>query len=387
MPYRRGERPYYYVEIKPRGYPRKIGPLSTGLTTKREARKVESTLRDLAATGRHEALDRIVEGDLSVTDVHAAEAAGRLEELLRDADDPPLGEAAERFMELSCSGRDEYGIRRMLKVAPDGARLSWIADPENLGDVLLHYLRAGYAPRTIHREFSPIRKFVRRSFDRATQRDLFEQLDLPTPDRERIRYLERDEIERVRKASGDWWHVFGLFLATGMRRGELVKLQRRDVNLRPTGGIVVTVEAGKTDLAARDLPVTGEIARLVRNWIRTEEPASSDRLFPMVDYRNVYTVWKKIRMRAKVEDATIHSLRHSYAVAMAKAGMPMIELQNRLGHEKLETTMRYAKYAPDGATKHLTAGLGRMGLGGEETPTAGPTAQGGAAVNQGSDAA
>jgi integrase len=39
----------------------------------------------------------------------------------------------------------------------------------------------------------------------------------------------------------------------------------------------------------------------------------------------------------------VHTLRHTFAVAMEKAGAPISEIQNRLGHESAATTSIYLK--------------------------------------------
>lgn len=57
-----------------------------------------------------------------------------------------------------------------------------------------------------------------------------------------------------------------------------------------------------------------------------------------------------------VTDYTIHDHRHTSAVHLARAGMPLPVLQHRLGHRTLEMTMRYASFHPDyhSAAPYLT---------------------------------
>ncbi len=38
---------------------------------------------------------------------------------------------------------------------------------------------------------------------------------------------------------------------------------------------------------------------------------------------------------------TIHSLRHAYATHLLEAGVPLTVLQQQLGHDRIETTLRY----------------------------------------------
>ena len=52
--------------------------------------------------------------------------------------------------------------------------------------------------------------------------------------------------------------------------------------------------------------------------------------------------------RAGLKDVTIHTLRHSAAVHMAAAGVPLDQVGQYLGHSNVATTYRvYARFAPD----------------------------------------
>lgn len=366
-PYKRPDSPYWHLDFTPTGYDHRIRR-STGLTSKRQARQVEATLERLAVDGRHGVLDRIRSGDLHPTDVHGAYRAGELDEFLDEADDPPLETVARDFVEGHPDERLRYAIDRLLEVAPDDAPLSWVADADNLRELLRYYRSEGFAASTEHREMSGIRQLVRRHFGEQVQERVFSKIRLRPKAKTRIRYLETDEIEAVRKAAGEYWLVYGTYIATGMRRRELVERLVRDFDLENGA---VTIEMSKSERGERTVPFGGEMLALLRGWVASQELGSADPIFPGVTYDIVYERWKTVRERAGLEDVTIHSLRHTYAVHMARAGMPLPELKRRLGHSRIDTTMRYARYAPSARSRWYDAGLDEMGLTGEQ-PTLEP---------------
>jgi len=75
---------------------------------------------------------------------------------------------------------------------------------------------------------------------------------------------------------------------------------------------------------------------------------------------------------AGIHDYPIHDHRHTYAVHCAKAGMPLGELQQRLGHASIQMTMRYAVYQPPMASTHYDRALSDMGLANASAPTVAP---------------
>jgi integrase len=50
-----------------------------------------------------------------------------------------------------------------------------------------------------------------------------------------------------------------------------------------------------------------------------------------------------------------HDQRHTFGTRMAAAGMPMRTLQEWMGHRDIETTQRYADYAPSAREAELVA--------------------------------
>ena len=229
MPYRRKRT--YYVRLRPAGYPHRIGPLSTRTRTKSLAQQMEATVRELAAMGRHDVLDALKAGDFDLPELHAAKVNGRLAALQDGADDPPLLDAVRRFLSSHDDMRYAHAMRRLLDVAPENARVSWLAEPVNLRKLLRHYREKGLSASTERREIPGISVLVREHFGEARRREVFQELTLRRPLRGRDRWLTADEIRTIRDVAGNWWLIIGTTIATGARRGELLALHVRDHRL------------------------------------------------------------------------------------------------------------------------------------------------------------
>lgn len=84
---------------------------------------------------------------------------------------------------------------------------------------------------------------------------------------------------------------------------------------------------------------------------------------PLNDYNKARDAWQKVCLRAGLHNggekprpnATIHDLRHTFGVAAAQAGVPIVRLQKLLGHATPHMTMRYMKHAPEAYFKEDAA--------------------------------
>ncbi len=365
MPYKRKD--VYYVDLRPPGYLRRIGPLSTRQTRKDTAKQMEATLRELALTGRHGPLDALLAGQFTLTDLHAAKCAGALAELTENRTDRSLERVLLNFV-ADHGRRYRPIVRRILKQAPPGARLSWLTDPENVREIVRQYRCEGLAPSTERREVCAISLLLREQLGEAKRSEVMRRVKLRRVKDARTRWLDTDEIRRVRSAAGDWWVVIALALGTGIRRGELLNLTVRDLDLQ-AGTLIV--QGGKSGRARRMLPLSGELPALLKGWIAVEGLQPNESLFPRPTGSRLRAAWEQIREAAGIIDVRWNDLRHTYAVHCAKAGMPLVELQQRLGHATIAMTMRYATYCPPVASTHTDLALEAMGLG--EVPTPAPT--------------
>jgi integrase len=65
---------------------------------------------------------------------------------------------------------------------------------------------------------------------------------------------------------------------------------------------------------------------------------------------------RKALKAAKLDEAhRFHDLRHTFGTAMAGVGVPMRTQQEWMGHRDIETTQRYADYAPGTRDAELVA--------------------------------
>ena len=63
-----------------------------------------------------------------------------------------------------------------------------------------------------------------------------------------------------------------------------------------------------------------------------------DRLFPITKYYLEHEMQRGIK-QSGVKRIRIHDIRHSHASMLVELGFSPLEIANRLGHEKIETTL------------------------------------------------
>ncbi|MDO8282719.1 MAG: site-specific integrase [Thermodesulfovibrionia bacterium] len=125
-----------------------------------------------------------------------------------------------------------------------------------------------------------------------------------------------------------------IYLYTGMRRSELIKLNRQDVDL-VHGLIYVRQTKGNRD---RAIPICDK----VRPYLERIHPGIGP-LFPNWSSPNTLSrLFRNIALQAGVK-ATLHSLRHTFASYLVMKGEGIKSIKDLLGHRNLRTTEIYAK--------------------------------------------
>lgn len=162
--------------------------------------------------------------------------------------------------------------------------------------------------------------------------------------------LTRTEVRRLLTACANPKHRMMLTLCygCGLRLHELVALKVRDIDGERR---LLRVEQGK---GAKDrlVPLSETLLQQLRAYWKLFRPR--DWLFPGHSHHAPLseTCIQKVFTRAKAQAGIskvggIHSLRHAYATHQLEAGLPVHRLQRLLGHDSIQSTLRYVHWVPD----------------------------------------
>src|SRR5438128_5733097 len=202
------------------------------------------------------------------------------------------------------------------------------------------------------------------------------RIDLPraTPS-EDIHFLDVDEVNALVSAAqpGAYDSIDRALYLTGamagQRQAELVTLGWMDVDW-PAGRIrlrqnYVLGEFGtpKSKRSTRSVPMADAVGGELERLFKASSRQGDDELVfadphtgGPLDKAAILRRYRKALKAAKLDEShRFHDLRHTFGTRMAAAGVSMRTLQEWMGHRDIETTQRYADYAPSPREAELVA--------------------------------
>lgn len=129
-----------------------------------------------------------------------------------------------------------------------------------------------------------------------------------------------------------------ILLYTGMRVGEMLALQKNDVNLRQ-GYIRIT--KSKTASGIRTIPIHHRIFPLIVRRMKSLGPnLVSDSEGNPYDYSRYCILWREVMHSINANDHTTHDCRHTVATLLDNAGANETAKRRILGHAGGDVTER-----------------------------------------------
>lgn len=228
-------------------------------------------------------------------------------------------------------------------------------------------IKMGYSPtylKTINNQLSAIFNYAVRYYDLKSNpcakagsmgKSKAEEMDFWTGEEFR-KFIDSVMNKRLS------YMAFMTLYWTGMRLGELLALNPKDIDLKKRTisitksyqrlGKKDVITPPKTPKSKRVITIPEFLAADIKDYMDSlYDLQEDDRLFPITKYYLEHEMQRGIK-ESGVKRIRVHDLRHSHASMLIELGFSPLEIANRLGHEKVETTLNtYAHLYPNKQTK------------------------------------
>jgi integrase len=173
------------------------------------------------------------------------------------------------------------------------------------------------------------------------------------PEKSRERFYSPEELNRLGTAlaeaerEGTELEAFILLVRllanTGMRLGEALGLQWKDIDLQESA-----IRLGDAKAGARTVHLGADAVALLANVEKKQGYVIPGvKLDTPLSAASVGRAWDRIRIAAKLADGRLHDLRHTVGTYAALSGANAFAIRDLLGHKTLAMTNRYVERAAD----------------------------------------
>ncbi|MEM1973531.1 MAG: site-specific integrase [Thermoplasmata archaeon] len=174
-----------------------------------------------------------------------------------------------------------------------------------------------------------------------------------------IYHLTEDELNRLTLEFQKWyeekrgivraryWLVFLFLRYTGARISEILNIdESRDLDYKNSTVRLITLKrTGKKKGQFRIIPIPD---RLISEYLRIIKlfPSLEGKIFKIAR-NNFFNIFKDLCIKAGIPEkiAHPHVLRHTRAIELLRAGIPVTAVQQLMGHASLNTTAMYLRYS------------------------------------------
>lgn len=217
--------------------------------------------------------------------------------------------------------------------------------------------------KTVHNQLSAIFNHAVRYYGSKTNPAAIAG-NMATEERKEMQFWTLEEYKKFSEVMMDKtisFYAFEMLYWCGIREGEMLTLTPADFDFRAE---TVTINKLYQRLKGRDVittPKTKKSNRTIKmpKFLCDEmqeyinmfyEPNENDRIFP-VSKSYLYHEMDRGSKSADAKRIRIHDLRHSHVSLLIEMGFTALAIADRLGHESIEVTYRYAHLFPSKQTE------------------------------------
>lgn len=246
--------------------------------------------------------------------------------------DPPLTEIMALYMVHAETLRSEKTAKEhAARLAPyvAGKKASEASDAVNAMQRSLSHLK----PATLNRSIGTLKKALSLAWDDGMiPINYGEKIKRRAENNQREVFLTIDQVKTIAdEASENVRTAIWIAIYTGMRRGEILKLQKSHIS-----GDLITIPAGNTKtLKMRSVPVIEPL----KPWL--------EKIPLPINFEGLKSGFARARLAAGMPHVHFHDLRHSTASMLAHEGVDLHTISKILGHSTTRMSERYAHIKVD----------------------------------------
>ena len=157
--------------------------------------------------------------------------------------------------------------------------------------------------------------------------------------------LTDEEIEKLRDNTNNIRNlaIVEILSSTGMRVGELVKINTKDIDFQERSCIVIGKGTKQREVYF-DARTKIHLLEYINSRKDTEEAlfVSFSKPNKRLTINSIESILRNLGKKCNINKVHPHKFRRTLATMAIDKGMPIEQVQKLLGHTKIDTTMHYA---------------------------------------------
>lgn len=188
------------------------------------------------------------------------------------------------------------------------------------------------------------------------------ELSIDVSEKKEVEILTEKEIKTIKNyiKNTNFELLFLLDLGTGLRLGELLALDWKNINLKnktlnieksvkevyvydsPNSKHVETIfQKPKTKTSIRTVPIPNSLVELLESQRSKEGLLFKDEHENPIRGRIIYSRWNSILNKCSIPHKKFHAIRHTYASMLLKKGVDIETVAELMGHSTITITQIY----------------------------------------------
>jgi site-specific recombinase XerD len=238
---------------------------------------------------------------------------------------------------------------------------------KQLNKLVSELIKEEYAPASIQKIFALCRAIINYCIKNRYYfgRNEFTHLELPNYDNKRTRFLTQLEIGKLISRLELEGHSNSLLLTilalnTGARKETLLSIKYKDINFKTAE---VKLYDFKYDEYYQGIIADEKVLQILEELnlshdsndyiLYNETPKKQLKEIPRLLKRVLDELFNQNMDSLDLDRVYFHTFRHTFASLLVQKGISIYLVKKLLNHHTIQSTMRYAKFAPDNGLKEV----------------------------------